>query len=67
MFRFRRRAEEMLSQHAYVTEKLEGPFPQRRFASTEERQHVLDNLSRLSIDAAGAEVTGWYLAELHVA
>lgn len=31
---------------------------------TEERQHVLDNLSRLGIDATGAEETGWYLAEL---
>lgn len=60
-------AEEMLSRHGYVTEKLEGLFPQRRFASTEERQHVLDNLSRLGINATGAEETGWYLAELHVA
>ncbi len=60
-------AEEMLSQHGYVTEKLQGLFPQRRFASTEEQQHVLDNLSRLGIDATGAEETGWYLAELHVA
>jgi hypothetical protein len=59
--------EEMLSRHGYVTEKLEGLFPQRRFASAEERQHVLDNLRRLGIDAAGAEETGWYLAELHVA
>lgn len=60
-------AEEMLSRHGYVTEKLEGLFQQRRFASSEERQHVLDNLSRLGIDATGAEETGWYLAELHVA
>ncbi|MER8523144.1 metal ABC transporter substrate-binding protein [Mesorhizobium sp. M1076] len=60
-------SEEMLSRHGYVTEKLEGLFPQRRFASAEERQHVLDNLHRLGIDATGAEGTGWYLAELHVA
>ncbi|WP_127248655.1 class I SAM-dependent methyltransferase [Mesorhizobium sp. M1A.T.Ca.IN.004.03.1.1] len=59
--------EEMLGRHGYVTEKLEGLFRQRRFASAEERQHVLDNLRRLGIDAAGAEETGWYLAELHVA
>jgi carnitine O-acetyltransferase len=59
--------EEMLSRHGYVTEKLEGLFRQRRFASAEERQHVLDNLRRLGIDATGAEETGWYLAELHVA
>ena len=30
-------------------------------------EHVLDNLYRLGIDASGAEETGWYLAELHVA
>lgn len=60
-------SEEMLSRHGYVTEKLEGLFRQRRFASAEERQHVLDNLSRAGVDAAGAEETGWYLAELHVA
>ncbi len=60
-------AEEMLSRHGYVTEKLEGLFQQRRFASTEEQEHVLDNLHRLGIDATGAEETGWYLAELHVA
>jgi carnitine O-acetyltransferase len=60
-------AEEMLSRHGYVTEKLGGLFRQRRFASTEEQQHVLDNLCRLGIDATGAEETGWYLAELHVA
>ncbi|SFU23041.1 class I SAM-dependent methyltransferase [Mesorhizobium sp. YR577] len=60
-------SEEMLGQHGYVTEKLEGLFRQRRFASAEERQHVLDNLSRLGIDTTNAEETGWYLAELHVA
>jgi hypothetical protein len=43
--------EEMLGEHGYVTEKLDGLFPQRRFASAEEQQHVLDNLGRLGIDA----------------
>jgi hypothetical protein len=60
-------SEEMLGRHGYVTEKFEGLFRQRRFASAEERQHVLDNLSRLGVDATDAEETGWYLAELHVA
>lgn len=60
-------SEEMLSQHGYVTEKLKGLFRQRRFASDEERQHVLDNLRRLGVDPADAEETGWYMAELHVA
>jgi hypothetical protein len=59
--------EEMLGEHGYVTEKLDGLFPQRRFASAEEQQHVLDNLGRLEIDAADAEETGWYFAELHIA
>ena len=60
-------SEEMLSRHGYVTEKLDGLFRQRRFASAEERQHVLDNLGRLGVDAGGAEENGWYFAELHVA
>lgn len=59
--------EEMLGGHGYVTEKLPGLFRQRRFASREERQHVLDNLHRLGIDPTGAEADGWYVAELHVA
>ena len=60
-------SEEMLSNHGYVTEKLPGLFRQRRFASEEERQHVLDNLRKLGIDPTGAEADGWYVAELHVA
>jgi hypothetical protein len=60
-------SEEMLSNHGYVTEKLPGLFRQRRFASEEERQHVLDNLRKLGVDPTGAEADGWYVAELHVA
>ncbi|MEC5293659.1 class I SAM-dependent methyltransferase [Aurantimonas sp. C2-3-R2] len=60
-------SEEMLRRHGYVTEKVDGLFRQRRFASANERRHVLDNLHRLGIDATGAEADGWYLAELHVA
>ena len=59
--------EEMLRSHGYVTEKVAGLFPQRRFASLEEREHVLANLERLGIDASTAEAKGWYFAELHVA
>jgi SAM-dependent methyltransferase len=59
-------SEEMLRSHGYVTEKVEGLFPQRRFASVEEQEHVLANLDRLGIDAE-AEAKGWYFAELHVA
>ncbi len=60
-------SEEMLRSHGYMTEKVEGLFPQRRFASPEEREHVLANLDRLGIDARTAEAKGWYFAELHVA
>jgi carnitine O-acetyltransferase len=60
-------SEEMLHGHGYVTEKLPGLFRQRRFASEEERQNVLDNLRRLEIDPTGVEADGWYVAELHVA
>jgi len=59
-------AEDMLAQHGYATEKVEGFHPQRRFASAEEQAHALDNLERLGIDPTGAEAEGWYLAELHV-
>lgn len=59
-------SEEMLGQHGYVTEKLGTLFRQRRFASAEEHQHVLDNLRRTGIDPSDAEESGWYLAELHV-
>ena len=58
--------EEMAREHGYVTEKLEGLFPQRRFASLEERKQVLANLEKAGIDARGAETSGWYFAELYV-
>ncbi|MHA6687258.1 class I SAM-dependent methyltransferase [Mesorhizobium sp. A556] len=60
-------SEEMLTRHGYVTEKVAGVFPQRQFASSEERQQVLDNLDGMGLDATGIEATGWYFAELHVA
>ncbi|MBP7242954.1 hypothetical protein [Amaricoccus sp.] len=60
-------AREMLAGHGYVTEKVDGLHPQRRFASDDERIHVLDNLARLGIDPTGAEAEGWYVAELYVA
>lgn len=61
------RAATMLERHGYVTEKAQGLFRQRRFASDEEKQHVLDNLAERKIDPKGAEETGWYFAELYVA
>jgi len=58
--------EEMVREHGYVTEKLPGPVPQRRFASAEEQEHVLDNLNRIGVDPTGLESLGWYFAELHL-
>lgn len=57
----------LMADHDYMTEKLDGAlFPQRRFASAEERTHVLDNLARRGVSAADAEEEGWYFAELYV-
>ncbi|MEW9836277.1 hypothetical protein [Mesorhizobium marinum] len=59
--------EDMLAERGYVTERLDGTFfPQRRFVSTEEQDHVLENLSRRGVAPEQAEREGWYLAELHV-
>lgn len=59
--------EQMLADHGYVTERLEGAyFPQRRFVSAEEQAHVLDNLRKRGISPDDSERDGWYLAELHV-
>ncbi|WP_157020360.1 class I SAM-dependent methyltransferase [Mesorhizobium xinjiangense] len=60
-------ARAMLERHGYITEKADGLYRQRRFVSQDERRHVLDNLAAAGIDPAGAEATGWYFAELHVA
>lgn len=60
-------AEEMLAAHGYVTEKAEGIYRQRRFASRQERDRVLENLAARGVDPAGAEAAGWYYAELFVA
>jgi SAM-dependent methyltransferase len=51
----------------YVTEKVEDQtFLQRRFASNEEKTHVLERLSGLGIDASGFEAEGWYHAEAFI-
>lgn len=59
-------AESMFEDMGYVTEKVPGLVPQRRFASPEERHNVLDNLAQEGIDASRFEETGWYFAELYV-
>lgn len=58
---------DMLAERGYQTETLEGAlFPQRRFISREEQEHVFDNLARRGLTPQPAELDGWYLAELHV-
>lgn len=59
--------EQTLSEQGYVTEKLEGrTFVQRRFASAEEREQVLEQLSDLGIDPTGKEADGHLHAEFYL-
>jgi len=56
-----------LEESSYVTEKIEDQtFLQRRFASTEEQEHVLERLASLGIDPQGLESDGWYHAEAFI-
>ena len=54
---------ELLTERGYVTERLPGTFPQRRFASEEERANVFANLQERGIDPAGKESEGLYHSE----
>jgi SAM-dependent methyltransferase len=59
--------QQTLDAHGYVTEKIEDQtFLQRRFASGEEQDHVLERLSGLGIDPEGLESDGWYHAEAFI-
>jgi SAM-dependent methyltransferase len=59
--------QQTLSRQGYVTQKLEGQtFLQRRFASKEEKNHVLERLAELGIDPSGREADGWYHAECFI-
>jgi hypothetical protein len=56
-----------LAEYGLVTERLEGRcFPQRRFASAEERDAALHDVQVAGGDPAGLEDTGRYYAELYV-
>ncbi len=66
MFPFDERGA-VLEHFGYVTEKVENQtFVQRRFASDEEQEHVLQRLSELGIDPSGLEAEGWYHAEAFI-
>jgi predicted TPR repeat methyltransferase len=59
--------EEILKDWGYVTEKLEGrTFVQRRFASAEEQEQVLEQLRECGVDPAGKESEGHLLAEFYL-
>ncbi|WP_328701654.1 class I SAM-dependent methyltransferase [Amycolatopsis pittospori] len=55
-----------LSGLEYETAGIDGVFPQRRFASGEERAQILDNLSVAGIDPRGLEADGRLYARLFV-
>lgn len=53
----------LLAKFGYVTEQLSGrTFPQRRFASPEERSEVLGRLAEQGIETRGMEGEGWFHA-----
>ena len=59
--------EESLHERGYVTEKLENrTFVQRRFASEDEQEQVIDQLHDRGIDPAGKETEGYLLAEFYL-
>lgn len=56
-----------LDKHGLTTEKLEGvTFPQRRFASVEERDAALRDIVARGLDPTGLEADGRYHAELYL-
>lgn len=58
---------ETLKDWGYVTEKLDGrTFVQRRFASTEEQDQVIEQLRERGVDPAGKETEGHLLAEFYL-
>jgi hypothetical protein len=56
-----------LAEYGLVTERVDGRcFPQRRFASDEERDAAVRDVRLAGADPAGLEETGRYYAELYV-
>ena len=59
--------EKTLNDWGYVTEKLEGEiFDQRQFASSEEKEQVIEQLRAQGIDPTGKETEGHLLAEFYL-
>jgi len=58
---------ELFSRYGLVTERLTArTFPQRRFAGSDEREHVLRQLTEMGVDPSGKEEEGWYHADLYL-
>ncbi|WP_207634327.1 class I SAM-dependent methyltransferase [Candidatus Frankia alpina] len=57
---------ETLDELGYETVHVDGVFPQRRFASAQEQEQVLDTLASVGVDPRGLETEGWLYAQLHV-
>lgn len=58
--------ESALSELGYRTARVEGVFKQRRFASRQEQERVLDTMSAAGVHAGGLEAEGWLYAQLYV-
>ncbi|CAO5228626.1 class I SAM-dependent methyltransferase [Frankia sp. AgKG'84/4] len=58
--------EAALDALGYDTVHVEGVYPQRRFASAQEQEQVLDTLSAVGVDPTGLESDGWMYAQLHM-
>ncbi|QIS19827.1 class I SAM-dependent methyltransferase [Nocardia terpenica] len=65
MFSFEPIAER-LAELGYRTERRPGTFRQRRFASADEQDQVLNTLSANGIDPTGLEADGWLHAQLYL-
>jgi SAM-dependent methyltransferase len=57
---------ETLDAAGYETVRREGLFRQRRFATAEEQELVLDRLSGAGVDPDGLEAEGWFYAQLYI-
>lgn len=57
---------ETLAAAGYRTVRQGGLFRQRRFATPEEQELVLDRLRDVGVDPAGRETGGWFYAQLYI-
>lgn len=57
---------ESLGEWGYETVRVDGLFKQRRFASADEQELVLENLTAAGIDPGGLEADGWLYAQLYL-